>query len=151
MQASGPLRATERSTAGIDICQAGSHSVLCCETVGSRNDNGHEIIVAAGRYHSWRDYRARCQNTPDFALYQPSGRRITHLLADGNLVATRHQPGCIGFERMHRHSCQRYPFVGAIRAAGQNDLQLVGSYTGIVVKSLVEIPYLVEENGIWVL
>ena len=76
----------------------------------------------------------------DVSLHQSPGfARIFQLIADGDAIATVHQPRQIPFNGVVRDAAHRYAPALTDLPGSERDLELAGGYRGIVPKELIEV------------
>ena len=105
-----------------------------------RHIQSAQIVVLFLIQHAALDHGAGGDDADHIALDQPlRGGGILHLLADGDLVAARHQLGNIRFVAVERHPAHGGALLLSAVAAGQYQLQLLRGDFRVFVEHLVKV------------
>ena len=97
------------------------------------------------------DDRAGRDDSRDLALDDALGRRLAHLVADGDVKALVNQARYVVLQRVMGHACHgdaAVIFAGADRTAGQRQVQRPGGHFRVFVKGFVEIAQAEEQDTI---
>ena len=96
--------------------------------------------------------RARRHDTHDLAAHDSlRGRRVLHLLADGDLDARLDELGQVAVEGVVRDARERHLLLGPLVPRSQDDTQHLGRDLGVLAEGLVEVPEAEEQQRPWML
>ena len=114
--------------------------------------DGRKVIVLLFGEQVGLDHRSRRHHADDLPLDEVlCGRRIFHLLANGDLVALFDQLADIYVRRVVRHAAHGRTFRFAAVPSGQRELQYAGRSDGVVKKHFVKIAEAIKEQIILIL
>ena len=80
-----------------------------------------------------------------------AGFRVTNLFADGDGYPGLHQPGQVAVGSMIGNAAHGDRLTCGLSPGGEGDVENPGSYAGVLVEQLVEIPHAIEQQTILVL
>ena len=133
-QVGSALRDSEGHLTGGEVSEAEGTAAVC-PVVQAAN-----VVVGVVVQHAAFNERAGGDDTDDIPFHQSlAQRRIGHLLADGDLIATVHQLFQVQVHAVVGHAAHGRTLVQTALLSCQRQFQLSGHQNGVLKKHLVEI------------